>query len=190
MDTLTSQQQTESLARVSSAAEKPMTKKDRDELIRVMKLRAKIAKDDVEARKAQIIAEGEAALARKFNERDAAFADLTTEARAYMNEVAQKIDARAAELGVPASFRPSTGMYWLSRGENDDPKRRAEMRKVLQTRAEATAKAAKLEVDRWSADIQTAIIAGGMTAEARTLLDRLPTAEALMPPLQLPELGS
>jgi hypothetical protein len=156
---------------------------------KVVRLQAKVAKDDVSARQARILAEGEAALARRFAEDDEAFADLTTDARAYMDGIKEKIDARAAELGIPATFRPTMSAYWFSRGENADPKRRVELRRVLQAQAEATAKAAKLEIDRWSADLQAGIIAGGLASEARELLDRLPTAEALMPPLRLPELG-
>lgn len=174
---------------ITAAADGPMGKGEREQLLRVVRLRAKVAKDDVSARQAQILAEGEAALARRFAEDDQAFADLTSDARAYMDGIKEKIDARAAELGIPATFRPTMSAYWFSRGENADPKRRVELRRVLQAQAEATAKAAKLEIDRWSADLHAGIIAGGLASEARELLDRLPTAEALMPPLRLPELG-
>ncbi|MFD6911762.1 hypothetical protein ACFYRL_17535 [Streptomyces goshikiensis] len=179
-----------SLARVTEAAAAPMSKGEREELLKVVRLRARVAKEDADARKAQILAEGEAALARKFSERDAAWADLTREARAYMEEISQKIAVRAGELGIPAAFQPSTGMYWLGRGENESTQRRAELRKVLQTGADNAARAAKLEIDRWSADLQTSIIAGGLTDRARDLLDQLPAAETLMPPLRVPELGS
>jgi hypothetical protein len=179
----------EAVGHITAAADGPMSKGEREQLLRVVRLRSKVAKDDVSARQAQILAQGEAALARRFAEDDQAFADLTADARAYMDGIKEKIDARAAELGIPATFRPTMSAYWFSRGENADPKRRAELRKVLQAQAEATAKAAKLEIDRWSADLQAGIIAGGLASEARELLERLPSAEALMPPLRLPELG-
>ena len=167
---------TKAVDNVTAAADGPMSKGEREQLLKVVRMRARIAKDDVSARQAQILAEGETALARQFAEDDKAFADLTA-------------DARAAELGIPATFRPTMNAYWFSRGENADPKRRAELRKVLQAQAEATAKAAKLEIDRWSVDLQAGIIAGGLASEARELLEQLPSAEALMPPLRLPELG-
>lgn len=179
----------EAVDHITAAADGPMSKGEREQLLRVVRLRAKIAKDDVNARQAQILAHGETALARQFAEDDQAFADLTADARAYMAEVKEKIDARAAELGIPATFRPTMNAYWFNRGENADPKRRAELRRVLQAQAEATARGAKLEIDRWSADLQGAIIAGGLASDARELLEQLPTAEALMPPLKLPELG-
>lgn len=179
----------ESVIDVAAAADGPMTRGEREQLLKVVRLQAKVAKDDVSARQARILAEGEAALAHRFAEDDEAFADLTADARVYMREVKEKIDARAAELGIPTTFRPTMNAYWFDRGENADPRRRAELRKVLQARAEATAKAAKLEIDRWSADLQSTIIAGGLASEARELLGRLPTAEALMPPLEIPELG-
>lgn len=174
---------------VTAAADKPMTKGERDQLLTVVRQRAKIAKEDVSARQAQLIANGEAALARKFSEQDAAWADLTADARKYMAEIKARLNDRAAELGIPTEFRPGYDLMWFSRGENATANRRAELRAVLKTQAEATAKAAKLEIDRWASDLQVAVIAGGLTGDARDLLGQLPTAEALMPPLDLPELN-
>lgn len=163
-----------------------MNKAERLELTKIVRARARIAKDDVNARQAQILADAEAALAKRFNEDDAAWKELTAEARQYMAEVQAKIEAKCAELGVPATFRPYAFMSWLSRGENADPKRRAELRKVVQAQAEASARAARLEIDRQSVGFQEQLMAGSLESDAaKAFLESLPTPEELMPALSM-----
>jgi hypothetical protein len=167
--------------------EQPMTRAERLELTKIVRQRAKLAKDEIAARQAQILADAEAALAARFKEEDAAWADITAHVRQYMAEIQEKINARCEEKGIPVNFRPGYAMAWLMRGENADPHRRAELRKVVQTQAEASAKAAKLEIDRQSVGIQEQLMAGGFeTAEAREFLSSLPSATELMPALELP----
>jgi hypothetical protein len=180
---------TEAIGQVAAVTDAPMTRGEREHLLRVVRMRAKVAKEDVNVRQAQILADGEAVLSRQFRADDEAFAEIMVELRAHMKEMRARIQEKCDEIGVPATFRPDIGYRWFDRGENADPGRRAELRKLLATRAEAVARAAKVEVDRWSSDLQTQIIAGGLAGDARELLDRLPSAEALMPPLELPELG-
>jgi len=179
-----------SVEQVEAVTDSPtMSRTDRNELAKLVRSRAKLAKDDVTVRHASVLADAEAALARRFSEQDAAWAAVTADAREYMAEVQQKLVAKCDELGIPVEFRPSYGLHWMARGENADPRRRAELRAVVKTQAEAAAKAARLEVDRWSTELQTAIVAGGLSTDARDLLDRLPSAEELLPPLALPEVG-
>lgn len=165
------------------------TNRETDALLKVARGRTRVAKADVDARKAEIIAEAEAALSRQFEEQDAAFADLMADAREYMAEVKAKLDARCEELGIPAGFRPGTELYWFSRGANADPKRRAELRKTIATRADALAKRAKLEIERQSVAVQEQLIEGTFASEeSRELLAKIPAPEALMPAIELPEL--
>lgn len=167
-----------------------MTRAERLELTKIVRQRARLAKDDVSARQAQILADAEAALAKRFSEDDAAWKELTAEARQYMAEVQAKIEAKCAELGVPATFRPYAFMSWLSRGENADPKRRAELRKVVQSQAEASARCARLEIDRQSVGFQEQLMAGALeSTAAQEFLASLPTPEALMPALSVDALG-
>jgi MoxR-like ATPase len=168
-----------------------MTKGERTELVKIVRQRAKLAKDDIEARKRQILADAEATLSAEFKEQDEAWAEITAEAREYMAEAQAKIAAKCDEKGIPVDFRPTTGMYWLRRGRNADPERRGELRKAVQAQAEASARQAKLEIDRRSVGLQEQIMVGGFESdEARQFLESLPTAEALMPSLKLPQLGS
>jgi hypothetical protein len=168
-----------------------MTRTERLELVKIVRSRVRLAKDDVETRKRQILADAEAALSAEFKEQDAAWADIMAEARAYVAEVKAKIDAICAERGISAEFRPGTGLYWFERGRNADPARRNELRKAVQTQAEASARAAKLAVDRQGVQAQEQIMAGSFeSGEAREFLSSLPTAEALMPALELPAITS
>jgi len=85
-------------------------------------------------------------------------------------------------LGAPAEFAPELDLRWWGRGENGFAKRRAELRKVAETRATADAKAAKAEISRATVAAQTALLAVGLTTEAaRQHLLALPKPEDLMP---------
>jgi hypothetical protein len=164
-----------------------MNRTERLELTKIVRQRAKLAKDDVAAREAQILADAEAALSARFKEDDDAFRDLMVEARAYMAELKAKLDARCAELGIPAEFRPSAELYWFRRGENASKERRSELRMAVRTQAAASGKKAKLEIDRQSVGLQEQLMAGGFeSVEATQFLAALPSAEDLMPALQLP----
>lgn len=168
-----------------------MTKAERLELVKIVRSRARLAKDDISAREAQIIADAEAALARRFKEDDDAFAAVMAEAREYMREVKAKINAKCQELGIRAEFRPTADVYWFSRGENGDPKRRAELRAVVRTQAAASAKRARLEIERQSVALQEQLMAGSLeSSAARDFLAALPTPEALMPALSIDGLAS
>jgi len=165
------------------------TRAERDDLQKVARMRAKIAKADVAVREAELLADAEEKLSAVFSAHDAAWREaqkIADEAIAAMNRrVAEVCDAR----GVPRSFRPSAGLYWSNRGENGTAARRAELRKRAQTRIAASGKAAKLAIERAEAQVLTEIIAGGLTSDAaREFLESIPTPEQLMPPLTVAEL--
>jgi hypothetical protein len=53
----------------------------------------------------------------------------------------------------------------------------------------AEAKAAKVQIERASVDVQTQLVAGGLQSnEAREFLAAMPTAEALMPAVTVAEI--
>ncbi|HZN75697.1 MAG TPA: hypothetical protein VFC00_29040 [Micromonosporaceae bacterium] len=171
---------------MSTVTPEPMSKAERLELVKIVRQRARLAKDDVAAREAQIVADAEAALARRFSEQDEAFKEIIATARQYMAEVKEKLDAKCAEMGIPAEFRPGTELYWFARGANADPKRRAEIRAVVRTQAAASAKQARVEIDRQSVAIQEQLMAGSLESiAAKDFLAALPSPEALMPALQI-----
>jgi hypothetical protein len=61
---------------------------------------AKLAKDDIEARKRQILADADATLSREFRDQDEAWAEIMAEARDYMAEVQAKLAAICAEKNI------------------------------------------------------------------------------------------
>jgi hypothetical protein len=164
-----------------------MNRTERLELTKIVRQRAKLAKDDVAAREAQILADAEAALSARFREDDNAFRDLMVEARQYVADLKEKLNARCAEMGISAEFRPGAELYWFARGENGSSERRSELRMAVRTQAAASGKKAKLEIDRQSVGIQEQLMAGGFeSVEAAQFLAALPSAEDLMPAIELP----
>jgi hypothetical protein len=113
----------------------------------------------------------------------------TESAEEAAKEAQRKTEERCAELGIPKWAWPEPGsVHWYRRGENAVKERRAELRKVAQSRAAALVKAAKARIERDSLDFQNQLLGGSLSsAAAKALLDTLPAVESLMPPLNLAE---
>jgi hypothetical protein len=168
-----------------------MTKADRDQLIRLVKARARQAKLEAETREKVLLAEVEDQITAEYSARD----ELWDEAVAIAEEAAAKandlIVARCADLGIPASQAPRLEMGWRSRSlQFLNPDRRGELRKLAQSKLTALTKTAKTMIDAKVLDAETALIVGGLdSGEARELATAMPTAEQLMPSLTLDDLG-
>lgn len=161
-----------------------LTRRDRDALAKLTRQRAALAKADAKERAARLRADGEAQLATIFEADDARWAAAVDVAQRAIADANAVINAHCADAGIPESFRPLISTRWYGRGENADVSRRVELRRVLATRVAALEKQAITEIDRRSLDVQTKLLAGGLdTDEARTFLDSMPTADALMPGL-------
>lgn len=166
-----------------------MTKAERTDLARLARAQGRLRKSGVEARQAELIAQLEEDLAAEFQPNDPRWDDVATAAQEAVKEADRIIAERCAELGVRPEFRPGLSLSWFSRGQNADSKRRAELRKVGQTRIAALGKAAKLKIDEDVLNRETTLIAGSLTTEeARQFLAAMPTLEALMPPLTVAEI--
>jgi hypothetical protein len=166
-----------------------MTRKDREELCKVIRLRAKVAKGDVVRRKAEQLAAVEAQLSAVFAFEDEAWKSITKEA----DQLVKEADARVAEIcrqrGVPANFRPRLHLGWWERGANASASRRAELRKLAERQLEAAAANAKLTIESKEAEVLTVLHAGNLESEeARLFLEALPSAASLMPPLLMGDL--
>ncbi|TDC47655.1 hypothetical protein E1281_25990 [Actinomadura sp. KC345] len=166
-----------------------MSKSERDDLAKVAKLRARVAKSKVASREAELLAETEELLAASYKFDDEAWADVTRVAQAHVDQAAKEVAERCRELGIPDRFAPSLSIAWYGRGENALASRRAELRKVAQTRIAAAGKQAKLAIDAREAEVLTELIAGGLeSSEAKTFLESIPTPEQLMPSVTIAEL--
>jgi hypothetical protein len=164
-----------------------MTRAEREDLLKVARVRAKVAKADAGARSAKLKAEFEAQLAAEYSYDDDAIWQRAHAAARTAAQEAQHIVARRCEaLGIPGRFAPSLHLQWYHRGENAVKSRRQELTKVAHSKIDQLEKEAKLEIDRASAETQTRLLAAGLeSAEAQAFLEAMPTAAQLMPPVNL-----
>ena len=165
-----------------------LTKSERTDLLRVARLRTKVARTAVEQRAAELMADFERQLASIYHfDQDATWRAAYRKAQEVVEEARSKIADRCAELGIPKEFAPGLDLGWYGRGGNASASRRAELRKVAVTRIEAKKREAYAQIERHSAEIQTELLAIGMSADARRLLDSMPTAATLLPTLTVSE---
>jgi hypothetical protein len=164
---------------------------DRENLARLARMRARQAKTEAQQREKVLLAEVEDLLAAEFEAEDALWADAVTIAREAADKANELIVARCADLGIPPKHAPHLMLGWQPRGGGFiDPNRRAELRKLAQTRLAALTSTAKTIIDRKLLDTETALIAESLdTDDARVFLEAMPTAEELMPSLSLGDLG-
>jgi hypothetical protein len=161
-----------------------MTKAERKELSDLVRLNAKVARADAEARGKWLLADAEVKLAARYKAEDQAWADIKVAANKYIEEADAALAAICDQRGIPEDFRPSIHCYFMSRGENSKAERRAELRKVARTRVEALVKTAQVEIDRQAARQLTQIAQTGLTSEeARAFITSMPKPEELLPPL-------
>jgi len=166
-----------------------MTKTERAELSGIVKRNHRVANAAVTQRKADLMGDFEAAMARQWKADDEAWADAVETARKAVAEANRAIAERFEELGLPEEIAPSMVAGWADRGENAKAQRRAELRRVAQSRAEAEAQRAKLELDRSEADLLTRLSVSALTSEeACSFLAQVPSVEALMPAIDVEEL--
>jgi hypothetical protein len=125
-----------------------MLKAERLELAKVVRLRVKVAKNEVDKRVTRVLADVEAQLAAQYPSNHAAWKEITKQAEDYIAQADKDIAERCRALGIPGEFRPGLNLAWYRRGENAVSSRRAELRKVAQTELAARAVDAKAEVDR------------------------------------------
>ena len=159
------------------------TRADRDALLKYDRSRTRARKEDAEAYGALLVARFEEQLAKEFSFNS----DAWKAAHADANEAAQRTiaercaDTRHSEVGA-ARAQPLLAQTGRERLEG----RRAELRKVAQSRADALLKAAMARIARDSIEFQGQLLAGTLnTAAAKALLDGLPAVESLMTPLDL-----
>jgi hypothetical protein len=166
-----------------------MSVAERLELAKQVRLRAKVAKNDVNANIAQQLANVEAQLAARYDENHGKWADLTRHAKEAVKKADEELAKRCREMGIPEAFRPKLNLSWYGRGENGDKERRAELRNVAESELEAQAQKAKVAIEKIEVDQLTQITAEGLTSEAaRQFLLSMPTVSQLMPHLQLEDL--
>lgn len=164
-----------------------MTKGERDDLLRLVKQRERLAKSGAETRSAALLAEFEQQISteHKFDS-DQVWEAAYAEATSAFNAANAAIKRRCEELGIPEDFQPQLMMAWARRGENAFKERRDELRRTAKAEIAAVEKHARAHIEAESVKAQTQIISHGLTSEAAVeFLKAMPTVESLMPALTL-----
>jgi hypothetical protein len=164
-----------------------MTKGERDDLVRLIKQRERVAKTAAEQRSAAMLAEFEQRISEihtfATNEVWSAAVAAAVEAAKEANA---KIKAEASSLGIPEEFQPSLSYHWDKRGESEYRERREELRRVAKSEIDAIEKLARTQIETASLQAQTEIIANGLQSEAAmAFLSSLPAIETMMPALDI-----
>jgi hypothetical protein len=167
-----------------------MTKAERDDLIRLIKQRERVAKTAAEQRSAAMLVDFEQQISRLH---DWATDEIWKAAVEAVKEAAQKasdeIVARGDELGIPREFQPSLSFQWHRRGETEYRERREELRRVAKAEITALEKVAFVQIERQSVQAQTEVIANGLgTPDAIAFLNNLPAIESMMPALDVADI--
>jgi hypothetical protein len=162
-----------------------MSKGERTDLCALVRRREKFEKTAAAQRTAELLADFERQLASIYSyDTDETWRAAHAEAKKVIAEAEVTIAARCRELGIPEEFQPGLSFGWHGRGENASKDRRAELRKVAETRLDVMEKSAKTQIERKSIEMQEHIVRDRITSEAaQVLLARLPAIESLMPPL-------
>jgi hypothetical protein len=167
--------------------ETALTRAERENLLRLAKMRERVAKTGLTQRSAQLLAEFEQQMASEYSyDQDATWKAAVTVAGREVKKAEAQIAERCRELGIPDRFAPGLHLSWYDRGENAVGKRRTELRFVARSRIAEIEKTARSTIVQASLEVQTEILRTALgSAAAVTFLDRMPSVEQLMPPLTI-----
>jgi|GEM_PF-1312562 len=158
-----------------------LSKAERTDLQKVARLRARVARNQIATREAELVAQMESELSAIYPPNDPRWAEIAKAADAAVQSADEKVAAICEEMGIPAEFRPGLHIGWHSRGENATASRRAELRRLGAAQIQAAGKLAKSTIDRAELAALTEIIADGLTSEAaQRFLAAIPTPDELM----------
>ena len=168
-----------------------MTNADRQSLIRVARGRARQAEREADMREKTLLAEVQDQLTAEFDAHDALWADAVIIAEEAAAKANAHIRVVCADMGIPPKEAPQLRLGFSSRGPSyTDKERRAELRKLAETRLTALKHQAKTVIRANALDAEERLILGGLeSSEAKQFFAAMPTVEQLMPPLSLDDLG-
>jgi hypothetical protein len=177
---------------ITIASNGGITKGERDSLLQVARLRARVAKDQVVAFAAKLKADFEKQLDAHYPwDSDETWSAMAKLVETTKQEAQAQVAARSRELGIPDWAAPSIGWSWRGQGQQATKERKTELRRLAATQIDAMIKAAKAKVDEASLAIQTELHASGLTSEAaKAFLESMPTPEALMPAVDIAALDT
>ncbi len=167
-----------------------MTKAERTDLSRLIRRREALMKRMADERGKVLLAEFERQCATIHSwDDDVTWKAAHAAADEAVREAEAQVTRRCRDLGIPPEFAPSLRLEWYGRGENAAKERRSELRRVAEAQIDARVAHAKVAIEQQSVQLQTEIVAGGLaSATAKAFLERMPTVEAMLPPLTVPEI--
>jgi hypothetical protein len=159
-----------------------MSKGERDEFHRLNRNTEKTLKRAAVERSARLRAEVEEQLSAIYPENDPRWAALSEAAKNGFRELDDQLAEKCRKAGIAPECRPSLNVSWYGRGENMVKVRRDELRKRMYSRIEAIQQTAFAKIEQRCLDLQTRILAAGLSSEAANeFLKGWPTIEELMP---------
>jgi hypothetical protein len=164
---------------------------EREQLAKLARQRARLAKSEAVEREKILISEVHDLMSAEFSAQDKLWTAAVAIAREAADKANDLIRAQCIDLGIEARYAPELQLGWRSRSDAFiDPDRRAELRRLAVTRLAALTQAAKTAIDRECLRTETELVREGLeSSEAIAFLDRMPTAEQLMPAIGLDDLG-
>lgn len=166
---------------------KEMTKGEREELKRLATARARVAKADADRRAADLKAMFEHQLRDNFmfdtiDNWEAAVAGVNE----LVSGVEDEIRALFEKIGIPAMMAPDVAANWHSRGRVVVRQQQGDLRSAAHKRIDAMTRTAKHEIDKKVLDIQTDLVAAGLTSDrAVEFLASMPAIVDLMPEIDI-----
>lgn len=169
----------------------PMTKADRSGMAQLARKRAKVAKNMVCERVKVLRADVEDQLSASYSFHDELWATVTAQAAMAVATADEQVAATCRRVGIPEHLRPHLVINWHGRGENALASRRVELRKLAESRIGAAAESAKVAIEANLLVVETELIRDGLeSARAVAYLDAMPTAEQLLPPVDVTALAA
>jgi hypothetical protein len=159
-----------------------MSKGERDEFHRLNRNTEKTLKRAAVERSARLRAEVEEQLSAIYPQNDPRWVELTEAARNGVKELDERLAEICRKAGIAPECRPQLNVSWYGRGESMFKERRDELRKRMYSRIEAIQQTAFTKIEQRCLDLQTRILAAGLSSEAANeFLQGWPTIEELMP---------
>lgn len=167
--------------------DRTMSRTEREELKKLARERARVAKADASRRTADLKALFERQVVTLYDyNRDEVWKGAVEAAEAACKIAQEQISARCVELGIPAEFAPTIDFSWQGQGKYMVEMEQADLRRAAYKQIDAMERTAKHEIDKKALEIQTELVAAGLTSDrAIEFLATMPSVDALMPPVDI-----
>jgi hypothetical protein len=170
----------------------PMSRSEREDLQRLVRQREKVLKSTAKQRSSELLADFENQMGSEYAfDQDETWAAAQKVADREVAKAQALVAARCRELGIPDRFSPSLKLVWRARGyDNLVDQRKAELRRMAQTRIAAEEQKAIVQIETSCLDAQTKLALASCTSNmARSFVESLPLVETLMPRLSYSEVA-